>query len=434
MANRRDTQKPPNASARILGAIGLLVILVVLVWNAARSGFASLLTTYAAQTSQIALADSAVRLGGSNPDAHYVRATILESSDLAGAVAEHYQAALDRPDDYVLWLSLARASELNGDTATAVAAARQAVPLAPDYAEPHYQLGNILLRAGQRDEAFRELRLAGASNPTLLSGVIDLAWRVSDGNVEFVTQAIKPGTPEAYQALGQYFRQRKKVDAAIAMYLAAGTEQDRRSYLAELIREKRFKEAGTLWAAGRQPAAARGLMIDPGFEEESDLTEPGFAWRLGDQPQGSHLSLDSANPGEGNSSLKIEFDGASDPASPVITQLVLVEPRTHYQLRFAVRSEGIVSGGLPLVVVIDADANKILGQSEQFSRAADGWHEYTIDFESGEGASAVQIALQRQACDSSPCPIFGRLWLDKFSLQKVASTTSADGTRPDTKE
>src|SRR6476620_3487927 len=164
-------------------AIGALVMLTLLTWNVARSGYASFLTTYAAQTNQISIADSAVKLGPGNPDAHYVRATILEASDLSGAIAEHHQAALARPDDYVLWLSLARAHKLNGDTAAAVAAAREAAPLAPDYAEPHYQLGNILLRAGQTDEGFNELRLAGASNPTLMPGVVDLAWTVSGGNV-----------------------------------------------------------------------------------------------------------------------------------------------------------------------------------------------------------------------------------------------------------
>ena len=420
MAYNGTSKAMPHSIPRA-GAAGLLVILLLLTWNAGRSGFASLLTTYAAQSSQIAPANAAVSLSTSSPDAHYVRATILEPSDLPGAIAEYYQAALARPDDYVLWLSLARACELNGDTVAAVAAARQAVPLAPNYAEPHYQLGNILLRAGQKDEAFKNLRLAGASNPTLMPGIIDLAWRISGGNVQFVTRAIEPRTPGAYRALGQYFRQRNEVDAFIAMYTAAGSaaEQDRRSYLAELIAAKRFKEAANLWALGRRAGAAPGVMIDPGFEEESNLDEPGFGWRLGDKPQGFHLSLDTTNPGEGRSSLKVEFDGASDPALPIITQLVLVEPRAHYQLRFAARSEGIVSGGLPLVVVTDADGNKVLGQSDQFPGATDGWHEYTIDFEPGQSASAVQLGLQRQTCDKSPCPIFGRLWLDNFSLQKL---------------
>ncbi len=402
-------------------AAALVIVFLLLTWNGARSGLASLLTTSAAISNEIDSANAAVRFNASNPDAHYVRATILMVTDLPAAITEFEQAALARPDDYVLWLSLARARELNGDASGAVAAARQAVPLAPDYAQPHYQLGNILLRAGQREEAFRELRLAGASNPTLMPGIIDLAWRVSGGNVEFVTRAIAPGTPQVYQAMGQYFRERKAVGAAIAMYAAAGNAADnaRNSYLRELIGAKRFKDAANLWGVGQGTRLAPGVMIDPGFEQESDLDVPGFGWRLGEKREGFRLSLDANNPREGRSSLKVEFSGDSDPSSPVISQLVLIEPASRYQLRFGVRSEGIVSGGPPLVTVIDADADQPLKQSEQFPNATNGWREYTIDFDSGPSATAVKIALQRQPCDKSPCPIFGRLWLDNFSLQKL---------------
>jgi hypothetical protein len=420
MADTGYSKEAPQFIPRA-GSVCLLVILLLLTWNTARAGLGSLLSTYATQNSQIVPANTAVTLSAGSPDAHYVRAAILEASDLVGAIAEYRQATLARPDDYVLWLSLARACELNGDTAAAIAAARQAVPLAPYYSEPHYQLGNILLRAGQRDEAFKELRLAGGSNPTLMPGIIDLAWRVSGGDVQFVTRAMAPGTPQAYQALGQYFRQRKEVGAAIAMYAGAGNavEADRKSYVRDLIAAKRFKDAANLWAVGHQPGAAPGLMIDPAFEQERDLDEPGFGWHLGEKRQGFRLSLDTNDPREGRSSLKVEFSGDSDPSSPVISQLVLIEPGAHYQLRFAVRSESIVSGGPPLLAVMDPDDNKILSRSDQFPRATDGWREYTIDFDSGPSASAVEISLQRQPCDKSPCPIFGRLWLDRFSLQKL---------------
>jgi len=406
---------------RTAGSAALVLILLVLTWYAGCSGFSSLLTAYAAQSSQLGPTQLAVNLDPGNPDSHYMRATILEAFDLPAAISEHQQAALARPEDYALWLSLARARELNGDTAGAIAAARQAVLLAPYYAQPHYQLGNILVRAGQTEEAFRELRLAGASNPTLLPGVIDLAWRVFGGDVEFVERAIEPSTPEAYQALGQFFRQHQEVDAAVAMYAAAGkaAEEDRRSFLAELITAKRFKEAANLWAVGRQTGAVKGVIVDPGFEEEINLYEPGFSWRVGDRIQGFKLSLDTTNPREGHTSLKIEFTGDQDFAAPPISQLVLVEPRAHYQMRFAVRSENILSGGLPEVVVFDADTRKVLGQSGELPLSTNGWRDYSIDFEVGDATAAVQIAIQRRRCDRSPCPIFGRLWLDGFSLQKL---------------
>ncbi|MFS8084224.1 MAG: hypothetical protein ACMG6H_01205, partial [Acidobacteriota bacterium] len=91
----------PNPVARAAAGTALLVILLLLMWNTGRSGFASLLTSYAAQSGEIGPANLAVSLNTKNPDAHYVLATILEPNDLPGAVAEFYQAALARPEDYV---------------------------------------------------------------------------------------------------------------------------------------------------------------------------------------------------------------------------------------------------------------------------------------------------------------------------------------------
>ena len=83
------------------------------------------------------------------------------------------------------------------------------------------------------------------------------------------------------------------------------------------------------------------------------------------------------------------------------------------------RTEGIVSGGLPRIVAIDADNNNALGQSAELPQATNGWRDYAFYFDSGESATAVRITLQRQFCSSPRCPIFGRLWLDDVWLQKL---------------
>ena len=432
-------RRKPSHPARRLAITGcLLAIFLLLIWNAGRAGFSSLLASYAAMTNKIVPANAAVTLSPANPDAHYLRGAMLAAAGyLPEAIHEYQEAALRRPDDYVLWLNLAGALELNGDMAGALAASRQAVQLAPYYARPHWQLGNLLLRAGQRDEAFRELRQAGASNPTLLPSTIDLAWQLSGGDVQFVKQAIQPQTPEAYLALAQHFKKRGEVTAAITMYVSAGPAADRErgSYLSELISAKRFSEAYALWSvdhpanssgndhpSGIAPLGTPGLggMIDPGFEQESNLDEPGFGWRASNKAETLHLSLDTSAPEEGRSSLRVEFNGDSDPGSPVISQLVLIEPHTHYQLHFAARTAELVSGGPPRVLVIDAGNQQVLGQSAEFSpETNNSWQEFTIDLNSGESTTAVQITLQRERCSKSPCPIFGRLWLDNFSLQKL---------------
>src|ERR1051326_995025 len=173
-------------------AILVLVVLVLLtlIWNAGRAGLSNLLTTQAAMANELGAVDEAIRLSPGNADAHSVRGTILEATDPAAASTEHYRAALARPDDYVLWLNLARARELSGDSSAAIIADREAVALAPAYAMSHYQLGNVLLRAGELKEAFKELTVAANSNPSLLPGVIDLAWRISGGSVSYVEELI----------------------------------------------------------------------------------------------------------------------------------------------------------------------------------------------------------------------------------------------------
>jgi hypothetical protein len=417
------TKKTPRPVVRLIASGGLLVAFLFLIWMAGRAGLASFRTANAAKANLIAAADAAVNLSPGDPEAHFVRGALLEANnDLPAAIGEYKTAVSLRPDDYVLWLSLARASELSGDSAGAIAA-RQAVPLAPYYAQPHWQLGNILLRAGQKDEGFRELGVAGESNPALMPAIIDLAWQMSHGDVQFVIRALRPQRPESCQALAHYFRKKNEIESAIAMYIAAGSvaEQERRAYLAELISGKHFKEAYSLWGFGR-PGVSKDpidVMSDPGFEQEQSLDEPGFGWRSEKKTPSVALSLDSAGPKDGRSSLRVEFNGDSDSSTPIISQFVLIDPKRRYQLRFSYRSERIVSGGAPTVMVFDAHDNKTLGQSDTFPATTEGWRDTTIDFVSGESAGAVHIALQRNRCASSPCPIFGRFWLDSFSLQKL---------------
>lgn len=414
-----------HSAARFAGT-ALVVLCLILIWLSGRAGFASLLYTYAASSNQLAAANAAVRLSPGDPEAHYIRGAILEAGgDLGAAIAEYNEAIVRRPDDYVLWLGLARAQELNGQATMAISAARQAAQLAPYYAQTHWQLGNLLVRAGQTEEGFGELRLAGASDPRLLPTIIDLAWELSRGNVQFVTQSVQPGTPEAYVAVAEYFKKRGQAADTVAVLRAAGSiAQDyRRQYLDELLTAKRFAEAYAVWTIGNPPGNKSGagdpIVSDPGFEQESDLEEPGFGWRTENKAETIRLSLDTTNPKDGTASLTVEFSGSSDPGTPIISQLVMVEPNSRYQLRFSTRAERIVSGGLPLVFVSDASNNEVLGVTNELPEAASNWQDYSIDFSSKETTRTILISLQRKQCSESPCPIFGRLWLDNVSVKKL---------------
>jgi hypothetical protein len=60
-----------------------------------------------------------------------------------------------------------------------------------------------------------------------------------------------------------------------------------------------------------------------------------------------------------------------------------------------------------------------LASSAPLPAGTNSWQEVTLEFSSGDTTRAVLISLQRQSCPSGPCPIFGRLWLDTFTLGKL---------------
>lgn len=401
----------------------LLILFSLLLWLSARAGLASLLYTFAASNGQPAAANFAVNLSPGDPEAHYLRGAVLGAEgDLAASIAEYNEAIARRPDDYVLWLGLAQARELNGQPEMAIAAAQQAISLAPHYAQTHWQLGNLLLRAGRTDEGFSELRLAGSSNPKLLSPIIDLAWQLSGDNVQFVLQAVQPATPVAHLAVAEHFKKRGRIADAIAVLRSASiVDKDyRRVNLEELLAAKRYADAYALWSIGRTGIPADGpSMSDPGFEQERRLDEPGFDWRAENKAQNYSLSLEPANAKEGKASLKVEFRGDSSPAAPIISQLVMVESNSRYQLNFSVRTDSLVSGGLPLIRIADPVTNEVLGQTNAFGESVANWQEYSVEFDTKTTTSTVLVVLQRQRCGDDRCPIFGRLWLDGFSIRKL---------------
>jgi hypothetical protein len=118
--------------------------------------------------------------------------------------------------------------------------------------------------------------------------------------------------------------------------------------------------------------------------------------------------------------LRIEFGGNSNPGTALVSQLVLVEPSRRYKINFASRSQDVVTGGLPLVNVSDASGDqKRLGQSPPLAKGATEWQSYSFAFTTTPTTSAVVLSLQRENCTMSPCPIFGAISLDSFSIEEL---------------
>ena len=102
-----------------------------------------------------------------------------------------------------------------------------------------------------------------------------------------------------------------------------------------------------------------------------------------------------------------------------MSQTIEITPDQRYRLSFSVKTKDLVSGGPPRIVVLDAKSNQILGKSEAFPATTDSWQQMKVEFKTPATAEAAVIRLTRDSCASAPCPIFGVIWLDEFSLEKL---------------
>jgi hypothetical protein len=72
-----------------------------------------------------------------------------------------------------------------------------------------------------------------------------------------------------------------------------------------------------------------------------------------------------------------------------------------------------------VITVADASGNKnILGQSHSIGFESPAWQSLSFDFRT-DNETAVELRLQRKPCNTVPCPIFGSLWLDNFTIAEV---------------
>lgn len=380
----------------------------------------------------LAVAGRAVELGASDPEAHEALAVVLaRRGDFDSATLELERAAALRPSYFRQWQNLGRARTLAGDSEGALAAYAEATRLAPFYAEPRWQLGNELLRAGRTEEAFAQLSRAAESRPSLAAYTAELAWRAYDGDARAVAGAVAPRSAQGRLTLARFFARRGRESEALEQYRAAGAwvgQAGRRALVSDLITARKYRAAREVWAgdegeasASASAATASGAdasaIDDGGFELQSNLNGAGFEWQFARELSAVRFSLDSAAPREGARSLLVSFGGELDPSARLVSKLFTVEAGARYRLSFAARSEELVSAGMPVVALLDPADGRLLAQTEPMAEKTDGWREHRLEFTTP--ADGALLVVRRAGCAAPQCPIFGRLWLDAFTLQKL---------------
>jgi len=376
-----------------------------------------------------------VNLSPQDASAYQSRAAeLLKRGDFSLAANDLRQAISLRPGDYHLWSELATVLSRDGKMNEALAAAAEAESLAPDYTSTHWDRGTLLLKVGRRDEAFDEFREASLNRPDLFMSALNFAWDEYGGDCTTIERAVGVRNNRERLILIRFFIRNGKPSEAVALIgrMDNLSKDDRRGLVAEFLKARFFGESYALWAAGSASVSANqagGAVVDGGFESGEIPDHESFGWQINKLPA-TTVSIDKSEVHTGLASLRIDWAGNPPTTDETISQLVMVEPTTSYKLELVARAQNLTSGGAPVITVTDVSeqAEQGLGQSSTLPLKTTDWENRSVDFTTSGTTRAVRIALRREAC-GQPCPIFGSLWLDGFSLKRL-ELRSANSGRP----
>jgi tetratricopeptide (TPR) repeat protein len=384
------------------------------------------------------LAELAVNWSPDNPQAHFALAALSEKTflpeDAAVALREYERAAAISPHDFRLWLAVGKMRERNGDARGGEAALRRALELAPEYAQIHWTLGNILLRSDRIEEAISELRTAAERNPTFAPYVVDAIMqtfgdRKPDGNLDEVTRRIGEST-SMRAALISILAREKRLDDAWRFWneftpqQKAAHKADGDELLKYLLDGRRFRAAADLFAQNTSSDTdkpAIGKVLNGDFEGDA-ISTPGnlrpFAWHVADgaEPQ---IGFDPASKHGGSRSLVLAFKSVSGQDFRQISQIVAVESNARYRLEFYARTGDLKSNATVRWDIVDANDERILASSTPVPTGNSDWQKFTMDFATSANTQAVRISLARVPCNLPPCSLVGKIWFDDFNMQKA---------------
>ncbi len=364
-----------------------------------------------------AVAARSIEYDSGNPDAFKMRGIFfLNNENYPEAIANFEKAAKLRPNDYLLWLRLGYAKYKLEDYDSALVGYDKAIALAPNYAMPKRYKGRLFLKINKPDLAFVNLSQAAALEPTYMRELLHLARMAYPQKPESIERAVRPVSIEAKKSTALYFIRYKMMSDGLSRFLLGNdlSRAEKDEFVTRLIEANDFKLAFSIWKSKNNRIKKDNLMENGDFESDVNPDERNFGWVLQENVENVGLSIEGTDPFSKKAALKVTYRGNSAPLKPVISQLLPVEPNRRYRLKFAARAEELVSGGLPVIDVIDGVSRAVIIKSEMLT--SDKWYSQTLDFRTGLQTTVIVISLQRMPCKTNPCPVFGELWLDNFEL------------------
>jgi tetratricopeptide (TPR) repeat protein len=353
---------------------------------------------------------------------------VEEERDLSLAESYAGRAVNLSPWDYNYRLCLANVDEAAGNREAAEGSLRNALALAPNNADVHWRMANLLLRLGKAEEAFDEFHKATVGNTSLLEATLDLIWRVSGGKVDQL-DAVTSKDPKSRLVLARFLLKQSRTSEAAIIFSNIDRLQRRKTpetsaFLSVLIDSGRWGSARELWldtvsADGTSADQRSSLIWNGSFETESARDFPQFDWNIG-ASQYARIGISGDIAHSGSHSLRISFTGRDTTRiDGEIKQLVVIKPGQHYRVECYARSDRLITPGAPYLAVLEARTLREIGASGPAPTGSSDWAPLSCEFIVPENCEAVLIEIRRLPKFSYDEPTQGTMWIDDFRLMEL---------------
>ncbi|NOT48356.1 MAG: hypothetical protein HOP17_11475 [Acidobacteria bacterium] len=407
----------------LLPVLAYSCFIIFIGFSAVRHGLSHYYADTAYRSGSESEAAAAVRYMPENPNAQKTLGEVLlRNKDYSGAAVAFENAIALSRNDFLLSLRLGYSRTLQKDYLASETAFQRALELAPNYSQPNYYMGMMLLEAGRSEEAFHYLSKAAERDPDLYPQMLHRA-RVSFPNDPLaIENAFNPTSRETKKLIARYLIKHNFMTDGVRSFLVSDelTSGEKNEFIQYLLHKEIFETAREVWLSRLKPNEydVNKLIFDGGFETITENDASGLGWQINQRTTATAVARDQRTFHSGSSSLNIKFAGSVEVGKNIVSQLVFVQPGRKYNLRVFSNSPELISAGPPAITVSDGITNELLGKSAEFRSTAGNWVEYKFEFVA-KATPVVRIGVQRIGCNETPCPIFGALFLDDFRLAKI---------------
>src|SRR5882724_3077556 len=351
----------------------------------------------------------------------------IEQPDPARAIEALRKAVALDPYSAEALVDLATAYDGEGETARAREAFLAAQRVYPLSADVCWSYGNFLLRQGEQDAAFREIRKAVELEPKRADEAFSRALRVQPDVNILLDQAV-PSAAAAYLPILNSLSATRDLNNAQLVWnrLIALHQQVRMSdmvyFIHELVDQGRIGDAARAWTQAVSimrnpppPDPAGSLLWDGGFE--SGYAGEGFSWRFVRETNDAQISFDRSEKHSGEQSLRILFKGHRNLSFENACHDITPEPGKPYLLSAWVRTESLTSSQGVRLQISAFTKNEAVATEEV--HGTQPWKQIQLHWVAPPGGIYGSVCVRRFMSDMPESDIQGAAWIDDVSLVPV---------------